>query len=125
VKGFEEFSPERFILHFNPYLNFHRPCGFAPVTLDRKGKRRRVYETYQTPYERFRSLPNATDYLREGVTFEALDAEAIRLTDNQSAQDMQQAKNRLFAGFDPLPRRTKTYKLGALIPKKEAVSAIP
>ena len=25
----------------NPYLNFHRPCGFATVTLDERGKRRR------------------------------------------------------------------------------------
>jgi transposase InsO family protein len=119
---------EFYRLHFNPYLNFHRPCGFATVTVDRKGKRRRVYETYQTPYERFRSLPHAAAYLREGVTFEALDAEAIRLTDNQSAQDMQRAKNRLFSGFDPLPRRTKTsgplVPRGTLIPKKEAVSAI-
>ena len=24
--------------YFNPYLNFHRPCGFATVTVDEKGK---------------------------------------------------------------------------------------
>ncbi len=26
--------------HFNPYLNFHRPCGFATVELMDNGKRR-------------------------------------------------------------------------------------
>ena len=38
---------------FNPYLNFHRPCGFATVSLDSRGKRRRQYkrEDYATPYE--------------------------------------------------------------------------
>jgi hypothetical protein len=114
--------------HFNPYLNFHRPCGFATVTMDRKGKRRRTYKTYQTPYERFRALPNAARHLREGVTFEALDKEAKSLTDNQSAQDMQHAKNKLFAGFGPLPRKVKTKNSHApreiLIPKKEARSRI-
>lgn len=119
---------EFYRVHFNPYLNFHRPCGFATVTMDRKGKRRRTYKTYQTPYERFRSLPNAAQHLRQGVTFEALEKEAIRLTDNQSAQDMQHAKNKLFAGFDPLPRKVKTIKPHApretLIPKKEARSRI-
>src|SRR5215469_13007114 len=29
--------------HLNPYLNFHRPCGFATVSLDARGKRRRQY----------------------------------------------------------------------------------
>jgi hypothetical protein len=31
--------------HLNPYLNFHRPCGFATVSLDERGKRRRQYKT--------------------------------------------------------------------------------
>lgn len=119
---------EFYRVHFNPYLNFHRPCGFATVTTDRKGKRRRTYKIYQTPYERFRALPNAVRHLREGVSFEALDKEAMRFTDNQSAQDMQHAKNKLFAGFDPLPRRIKTAKSNAsretFFPKKETRSRI-
>jgi transposase InsO family protein len=28
----------------NPYLNFHRPSGFATVSLDTRGKRRRTYK---------------------------------------------------------------------------------
>jgi hypothetical protein len=30
--------------HLNPYLNFHRPCGFATVSLDARGKRQRQYK---------------------------------------------------------------------------------
>jgi len=28
----------------NQYLNFHRPCGFATVSLDERGKRQRQYK---------------------------------------------------------------------------------
>jgi transposase InsO family protein len=82
--------------HFNGYLNFHRPCGFATVTVDEQGKRHKKYETYQTPYERLKSLQDASQYLREGVTFETLDQFAGRQTDNVCAQMMQKAKEQLF-----------------------------
>jgi len=29
-------------MHLNPYLNFHRPCGFATLGLDARGKRESV-----------------------------------------------------------------------------------
>jgi transposase InsO family protein len=35
--------------HFNPYLNFHRPCGVPEVVTDGKGKQRRIYRWYATP----------------------------------------------------------------------------
>ncbi len=37
--------------HFNPYLNFHRPCGVPEQTTDAKGKTKRVYRWYATPWE--------------------------------------------------------------------------
>jgi transposase InsO family protein len=86
--------------HFNPYLNFHRPCGFATVTVDEKGRRRKKYKTYQTPYERLKSLEDAETYLRPGVTIKSLDAIAARQTDNEAAAQMQTARNRLFKKFD-------------------------
>ena len=90
--------------HFNTYLNFHRPCGFATVTVDAKGKRSRKYKTYQTPHERLKSLVNAArshpsepdKYLREGFGLEVLDGIAAKQTDNESARMMQEAKDRLF-----------------------------
>ena len=85
--------------HFNTYLNFHRPCGFATVTVDEKGRRHKKYETYQTPHERLKSIVKAEKkqrYLREGIDLEALDGIAAKQTDNESAGVMQEAKDRLF-----------------------------
>lgn len=96
--------------HLNPYLNFHRPCGFATVTLDGRGKRKRVYKTadYQTPYERLKSLPEAAGYLKPGITFDHLDQQARRLSDTECARKMNAAKQqllRLCKVESPLPPR--------------------
>lgn len=88
--------------HFNPYLNFHRPCGFATTTVDEKGRRHKKYETYRTPHERLKSLvkamnaKTARECLREGISLESLDKIAAKQTDNEAAAAMQEAKDRLF-----------------------------
>jgi len=69
----------------NPYINFHRPC-FLPVSVsDHRGKLKKIYpyEEVMSPYERLKSLPQAESYLRPGVSFEALDAIANQMSDNQ------------------------------------------
>ena len=81
--------------YFNAYLNFHRPCGFATVTVDEKGRRRKKYETYQTPHERLKSIKDASKYLREGVSLEALDKIAAKQTDNGAAEAMRAARDKL------------------------------
>jgi hypothetical protein len=89
---------QKFYAQFlNPYLNFHRPCGFATVTVDPRGKRRRRYpvEDYQTPYERLKSLPEATRYLRPGLSWARLDPIADERSDTEWARRMQAAKNTL------------------------------
>ena len=58
--------------HFNPYLNFHRPCGQPEIKTDAKGKQKRVYRHYQTPWESFEKLPEAASYLKPGQRLEAL-----------------------------------------------------
>ncbi len=45
--------------HLNIYLDYHRPCGYATVITDKKGKEKKIYNVYQTPYEYLKSLPNA------------------------------------------------------------------
>ena len=85
--------------HLNPYLNFHRPCGQAEIRTDAKGKQKRVYKRYATPWEVFGQLPAAANYLRPGQTMEALEAEAVRLSDTETALSMQQAKHELFRSF--------------------------
>lgn len=90
--------------HMNVYLNYHRPCGFAEVTVDNKGKQKKQYKTYQTPYERLRSFKNAEKYLKPGVTFEMLDAVAYEKSDNECAALMQEAKDELFKNFTSIPQ---------------------
>jgi len=84
---------------FNPYLNYHRPCGYATITTDKKGKEKKKYDTYQIPYERLKSLPAAEKYLKPGITFSMLDKIAYVQSDNEFAQKMQDKKVQLFKSF--------------------------
>lgn len=77
---------------FNEYLDYHRPCGFATVTVDAWGKEKKVYDTYLTPYEKFKSLPDAEQYLKPAITASALDAIARRMSDTDYAMMMQKQK---------------------------------
>jgi hypothetical protein len=83
--------------HLNPYLNFHRPCGFATVSLDERGKRRRQYKTedYRTPLEKLKSLERAEQYLKPGLSLAALEQEALAMSDTECARKMNTAKSRL------------------------------
>lgn len=96
--------------HLNPYLNFHRPCGFATVTVDARGKRKRLYkaEDYATPYEKFKSLPKASQYLKPGLSFAQLDQQAGSLSDTECAKKMSMAKAKLLRACkveSPFPPR--------------------
>lgn len=84
--------------YLNPYLNYHRPCFFPETITDRKGKqcKRYPYEKMMTPYEKLKSLPDASSYLNPGTTFEQLDAIAYAISDNEAAQQMNEAKRQLF-----------------------------
>jgi transposase InsO family protein len=91
----EQFSEE----HFNPYLNFHRPCGVPELVINAKGKSKRVYRWYATPWEIQRQLPGIYGHLKEGVTIPELERRAGLQTDTQAAEDMQKAKEQLFLSF--------------------------
>ncbi len=85
--------------HFNPYLNFHRPCGVPERVINTKGKEKRIYRWYATPWEILRQLPGVATHLREGVTIQDLERQARAMTDIAAAQKMQAAKQKLFARF--------------------------
>jgi len=85
---------------FNLYLNFHRPCGVPEVKTNKKGKERRVYRWYATPWEILRQLPDLARHLKAGLTVEGLNAEAARMSDTEAARRMQEAKRALFAGLN-------------------------
>ena len=84
--------------HLNPYINYHRPCLFPEIVIDAKGKQRKRYphDTLMTPYEKLKSVPSATTYLKPGMTFEILDAIAYQISDNEAADQLQQARRQLF-----------------------------
>jgi hypothetical protein len=88
-----------YMAHLNPYLNSHRPCGFATVTVNDRGKRRRRYPAadYRTPYEKLQLLDTWEKHLKPGITSERLTRQAAAMTDLESAKRMQQARNELLA----------------------------
>jgi transposase InsO family protein len=85
--------------HFNPYLNFHRPCGVAEISTNAKGKQRRVYRWYATPWEILRQLPDLARHLREEITQADLERRAGAESDTQAGGKMQEAKRKLFAAL--------------------------
>ena len=84
--------------HLNPYVDFHRPCFFAEAITDAKGKERKRYryEEMKTPYEKLKSLPNASQYLKPGITLDELDAQATKMSDNDAALALNNARRKLF-----------------------------
>lgn len=83
--------------HLNPYLNFHRPCGVPELVANAKGKQRRVYRWYATPWQILRQLPGIAGFLQPGVTIESQDRQARAQSDTAAAAQMQKAKAKLFA----------------------------
>src|SRR6516165_7498675 len=80
--------------HLNPYLNFHRPCGFATVSLDQRGKRKYKTEDYRTPFEKLQSLPEAEQFLKPGVSFPQLEKQGLAISDTECAIRMNAAKTK-------------------------------
>ena len=81
---------------FNPYLNFHRPCGVPEIVTNAKGKQRKIYRRYETPLEILRQLPEVTQYLKPGQTLAALQLEERAMSDTEAARKMQRDKQLLF-----------------------------
>jgi hypothetical protein len=73
-------------------LNYHRICAYATDYADKRGKIRKKYETNTTPYERLKSLPNAEQFLKSGISFAQLDKVAYYESDNECAEKMEKAK---------------------------------
>jgi len=93
AEAFDQFYRE----HFNPYLNFHRPCGVPELTETAKGKQKRHYRWYATPWEILRQLPGLAGFLSAGQTADQLQRIAEAKSDTQAAGEMQEAKRKLFA----------------------------
>jgi len=88
-----EFNKE----HLNPYLNYHRPCFFPEIytAAGGKEKRRYPYKKMMTPFEKFQSLPESKSYLNSGTTWDQLVSRAYAQTDNQAAEALAEARDKL------------------------------
>lgn len=97
--GYAEAFQKFYTAHLNPYLNYHRPCGFATIRILPRGKRKRRYpvEDYRTPYEKLVSLSKWEQHLKPGIAAPMLQQQAMRRSDTEAAQQMQKAKLALLA----------------------------
>ena len=88
--------------YLNPHINYHRPCFFPLTIINEKGKKQKTYpyELMMTPYEKLKSLHNAQNYLKDGLSFEIMDRIAYAMTDNQSANLLKQGRKQLFKTID-------------------------
>jgi len=71
--------------HFNPYLNYDRPCAQADIEVDEKGRQQRHYRRYPTPLETLLALSPPAQYLRPGLTLAALQRVAAAVSDTAAA----------------------------------------
>jgi hypothetical protein len=83
--------------YYNTYLNYHRPCGYATIVTDRRGKEKIIYrpKDYMMPYEKLKSLPDAEEYLKPGITFAQLNRIAYAQSDVEFAREMRVARSTL------------------------------
>ena len=79
----------------NPYLNFHRPCAFASQRPDRRGKLRKVYAEWSTPWEKLLSLPDRQRGLCDDRSIDELQAQADAPSDTQFAEQLDARRSEL------------------------------
>lgn len=102
----QKYAPEIndfYVKYFNPYLNFHRPSGFASIEINSKGKQKKVYNLYQTPYDAFKGILDAHTFIKSGISFGKLDGIAYEYSDNEYAKIMEEEKQKLFNKFNLKP----------------------
>jgi hypothetical protein len=88
-----------FLKWFNPYLNFHRPCGFVTeIEVDFKGREKKIYGQYTTPYEKLKEVTENKnqDFLKPGISFGELDKMAYNVSDNDFVRQVRKHQNKLF-----------------------------
>jgi len=95
VDKFNEF----FSNWFNPYLNYHRPCGYVTETIvDFKGREKKVYGQYTTPYEKLKEISKEKNrnFLKNGISFGELDRFAYNMSDNDFVRKVRKHQYELF-----------------------------
>ena len=108
----QEFAPavnQFYKDYLNIYVNYHRPCGFATTHTDKRRKEKKKYETYLTPYDKFKSISCFEKYLKLGISIEKLDKIAYAKSDNEFTEEMQKAREELFKNFKHIPQEVLSF----------------
>jgi hypothetical protein len=89
--------------------------GFHSLAPQSQFRQCRLYrpEDYATPYERFRSLPEAYRYLKDGIAWELLDGRAYPHSETEATRRMMRAKAELLRRCkleSPLPTTAEPAK---------------
>ena len=82
--------------YYNPHINFHRHSAYATDYTDSRGKIKKKYETYMTPVQKLLSIPNVSEYLKDGITIESLMEEQMKMSHLESAKNLQEQKAKLY-----------------------------
>ncbi len=84
--------------YLNPYINYHRPCYFPVVKIDKRGRQKKTYPyaSMMTPFEKLKSLPDVEQYLKPNITISGLNKIALSKTDLDAVKIMNQEKKKLF-----------------------------
>ena len=96
--------------YFNPYLNYHRPCGFPTSIVDKKGKEEKIYDVYQVPYERLKSILEAKKFLKPKTNYKKLDKIAYSMSDNQFAEILRKEEKKLFEKIRAYDKRRGSHR---------------
>ena len=96
IFGFEPM--DRFQKLVLPYSR-RNAAVWAEVVTGAKGKQRRIYRWYATPWEILRQLPDLAQYMKPELTVEVMNQKAASESDTASARRMQKEKQKLFATF--------------------------
>jgi hypothetical protein len=86
------------ITYFNPYLNYHRPCGYVTQTkVDKFGREKKIYGQYTTPYEKLKEVTKRLkkNFLKPGIDFKDLDKIAYLMSDNEYAKILREKQSEL------------------------------
>lgn len=82
--------------YFNIYLNYHRPSGYPTIVINKKGRKKKIYNNYKVPYEFLKDLSNSKEFLKPGLSFTKLDRIAYQMSDNDFAKILRKKERLLF-----------------------------
>ena len=85
--------------YFNTYINYHRVCAYPSVIIDKKGKEKKVYKEYNTPFRKLLSIPNYDIYIKDNVNKDKLLAIELKMSDNESAENVRKEYKKLRINF--------------------------